>query len=360
MTPLSDEPGQKPFILNSKEERILQAVHDVEIVTLDDIIHLLQFSKKSRNHVGAIMRKLSGGRDYDDQQYLYRAPLPFSAKGAKTRVFCLGARAREVLAIEDAHRPSKFRYHAYSPILHDLMLSRFLVVATTYFAAHTDYKLLETRTCYQLACNPPSISINQNGQKTTITVVPDAWLDIERVSDGKVYPLWIEIDRSTENYQKFKKLVRNRLAVVNSRQYEKTFNTRDVLLCYVTTAATPELADIRLHNMLRWTEELLPHKHLLTKKDEITPADELLLKEREQWASLFRFTTVEYEKMYDQPHRLFTDPVWSKPDETEQIPLFAPITHPNRQETGHGSGETGTNLCRENVAICAEYMGHDS
>ena len=104
------------------------------------------------------MRKLSGGRDYDDQQFLYRQPLPIAAKGTKERVYCLGAKAREVLAIEDAYRPSKFRYLAYSPILHDLMLSRFLVVATTYFAAHTDYKLLETRTCYQLARNPPRIS----------------------------------------------------------------------------------------------------------------------------------------------------------------------------------------------------------
>ena len=71
MTPLSDEPAQKPFILNSKEERILQAVHDLECLTLDDIIHLL-FAKGSRNYGGAIMRKLSGGRDYDDQQFLYR------------------------------------------------------------------------------------------------------------------------------------------------------------------------------------------------------------------------------------------------------------------------------------------------
>ena len=31
MTPLSDEPVQKPFILNNNEERILQAVHDVEM-----------------------------------------------------------------------------------------------------------------------------------------------------------------------------------------------------------------------------------------------------------------------------------------------------------------------------------------
>ena len=114
------------------------------------------------------------------------------------------------------------------------------------------------------------------GKRPPLPSVPDAWLDIERVSDGKVYPLWIEIDRSTENYQKFQQLVRNRLAVVNSRQYEKMFNTKAVLLCYVTTAATRELADIRLHNMLRWTEELLPHKDLLTKEDELTPADELL------------------------------------------------------------------------------------
>ena len=83
MTPPSDEPVQKPFILNSKEERILQAVHDVELVTLDGIIHLLQFSNKSRNYVGVILRKLSGGRDYDDQQFLYRQPLPIAAKGRK-------------------------------------------------------------------------------------------------------------------------------------------------------------------------------------------------------------------------------------------------------------------------------------
>ena len=146
---MPDDPvpkGRIPLlILNSKEERILQAVHDMEIVTLDDIIHLL-FAKGSRNYGGAIMRKLSGGRDYDDQQFLYRFPLPTAAKGTKARVYCLGAKAWEVLAIEDVYRPAKFRHLSYSPLLHDLMLSRFLILATTYFAAQTDYKLLETLT----------------------------------------------------------------------------------------------------------------------------------------------------------------------------------------------------------------------
>lgn len=306
MTLPSGEPVQTPFILNSKEERILKAVHDLECVTLDDIIHLLQYSKKSRNYVGAILRKLSGGHDYDDQQLLYRQPLPIAAKGTKERAYCLGAKAWEVLDIDDAYRSAKFRYLAYSPILHDLMLSRFLVVSTTYFAAHTDYKLLETRTCYQIARNPPRIPLTTNGKTATITVIPDAWLDIERVSDGKAYPLWIEIDRSTENYQKFKQLLRHRLDVVNSRQYEKTFHTKDVLLCYVTTAKTSELADIRLHNMLRWTEELLP-------KEE---------PERQRLAAILRFTAVEYPNMYEQPHALFTEPVWYQPLVNDQVPLF--------------------------------------
>jgi hypothetical protein len=364
MTPLIDEPGQKPFILNSKEERILQAVHDMEIVTLDDIIHLLQFSKKSRNHVGAIMRKLSGGRDYDDQQFLYRQPLPIAAKGTKSRVFCLGAKAREVLFIEDAYRPSKFRYHSYSPILHDLMLSRFLVVASSYFAAQSDYTLLETRTCYELTHHPPRLTVNQNGQQATIAVIPDAWLNIERVTDEAAYPLWIEIDRGTENRQKFQQLVRNRLALVKSQQYEQIFNTKAVLLCYVTTGATPELGDNRLHNMLRWTEDVLSHKDVLTKEDELTPEDELRLAEREKWASLFRFATVEYEKMYDQPHRLFTEPVWYQPDVIEPVALFDPITPQTQQENAHDRVETALIHGREketkSAVVVAEAVGNDS
>jgi hypothetical protein len=311
MTPLTDEPAQKPFILNSKEERILQAVHDLECLTLDDIMHLL-FAKGSRTHVGAIMRKLSGGRDFDDQAFLWRFPLPTAAKGTKERVYCLGAKAREVLAMEDAHRPSKFRYLSYSPILHDLMLSRFLTVATTYCTAQTDYTLLETRTCYQLARNPPHLTVNTNGQKATITVIPDAWLDFERVEDGNAYPLWLEIDRGTENRQKFQQLVRNRLAFVKSPQYEQMFNTTAVLFCYVTTGATPERADIRLHNMLRWTEELLPKEEEEGKEES----------QRQQLAALFRFTTVEYPNMYVRPHALFTEPVWHKPLVNEQVPLF--------------------------------------
>ena len=305
------------------------------------MIHLLKFSKESRNHVGAIMRKLSGGRDYDDQQFLYRQPLPMAAKGTKERVYCLGAKAREVFAIEGAYRPAKFRYLSYSPILHDLTLSRFLVVATTYFASPSRLQTFGNPHLLPARRNPPRITVVSQRKETLLLSSLMHGCYIEHVKDGSEYALWIEVDRWTENIKKFKPLVRNRLAFVKSPQYEKMFNTKAVLFCYVT-AGTPEQTDIRLDNMLRWTEDVLPHKDVLTKEDELTTEDKVLLKEREQYASLFRFATVEYEKMYDQPHRLFTQPVWYQPDEPDPVLLFDPVIPPNQQETGYGQDESGT------------------
>ena len=141
------------------------------------------------------------------------------------------------------------------------------------------------------------------------------------------------------------------------------FNTKAVLFCYVTVG-TPKQTDIRLDNMLRWTEDVLPHKDVFTKEDELTSEDKVLLEEREQYASLFRFATVEYEKMYDQPYRLFTEPIWFKPDEPDQVRLFDPVTSPNQQEAGHGQGETGINQSGENkttaTVVDSEAIGHNS
>jgi hypothetical protein len=303
MTPLSDEHGYKPFILNSKEERILKAVHDLECVTEKEIRHLL-FSKGSRSYVQAILTKLSGGRDYDEQAFLFRFPLPRATKGTKKRVYCLGAKAREVLAVEDYYRPAKFRYLSYSPILHDLTLSRFVTAVTSYCTTHPDYELVETRMCYQLARNPPTVPVAIKRKATQVAVIPDAWLYLERVRDGRAYPLWLEIDRGTENCQKFQQLVRNRLALVKSQQYEKIFHTKAVLLCYVITSTSPELGDTRLQNMLRWTEDVLPKQ------------------DRQQWAALFRFSTVEFETIYDHTQTLLEARVWHIPDDPEPVALF--------------------------------------
>ena len=68
--------------------------------------------------------------------------------------------------------------------------------------------------------------------------------------------------------------------------------------------------------------------------------------------------------MYDQPHRLFTEPVWYKPDEPDQVPLFDPVTRQNQQETAHDQVETALIHSREkktkSAVVVAVAIGHDS
>jgi hypothetical protein len=108
MTPYSDEPVQKPFILNDKEERILDMLRDVGFATEKDIRHFL-FRDKSSAYIRSILAKLSGGRDFAEADLLYRFPVPSTAKGTKQRAYALGPKAGEVKPCDGVYRPSKAR-----------------------------------------------------------------------------------------------------------------------------------------------------------------------------------------------------------------------------------------------------------
>jgi hypothetical protein len=328
--PQSRAPKQRtPVVINSTSERILKAVHEHGVLTNREITQLF-FKPGSRTHAGAILRKLCGEKDFAVGHLLYRIPLPIALQGSRERVYCLGSKAREVLALEDDYQPAKLRYLAYSPLLHDVCLSRLIVATTNYLHAHPEYHVLERRVCYSISRNPPIIPQVIDGKETKVAVIPDAFLRIERVTDGEgdedgdEYGLWIEIDRGTENYKKYKNHVRNRLELAKTGLYEKYFNIDSVLFCYIVTdnaGNTPEMLKTRLHTIRRWTEEVLPKEN------------------REAWASMFRFTTISFESIYAETQSLFEEAKWYQPLVNDTVSLF---DQPNQQETGHGQGETGT------------------
>jgi hypothetical protein len=192
-----------PVVINSTSERILKAVHELGVVTNREITEQY-FKSGARNHSGAILKKLCGGKDYAVGQLLFRSPLPVASPGSRERVYCLGSAAREVLGFEDDYPIAKLRYLSYSPLLHDVCLSRFIVATTNYLHAHPKYHLLERRMCYSIARNPPTIPQVIDGKETKLSVIPDAFLHIEQLADGDEYGIWIEIDRGTENYNKYK------------------------------------------------------------------------------------------------------------------------------------------------------------
>jgi hypothetical protein len=118
--------------------------------------------------------------------------------------------------------------------------------------------------------------------------------------------------------------VRNRIELAKSTLLEEYFNIPSVLFCYIVTdiaGNTPAMLKSRLHTIRRWTEEVLPKKH------------------RKAWASMFRFTTVSFESIYDETRSLFEEAKWHQPLVNDTVSLF---DQPNQQETDHGQGESVT------------------
>ena len=119
-------------------------------------------------------------------------------------------------------RPYKLKHLSYSTVLHNLIFTSFLVAAQI-----TDgVKVSEVQLCYELAKAPGRVDLSSPAggkeKKVTVPVIPDAWMDFERVQDGKSFPVILEIDRGMEYSRKFKQHVRSRIAFIeagNTRMY---------------------------------------------------------------------------------------------------------------------------------------------
>jgi hypothetical protein len=138
------------------------------------------------------------------------------------------------------------------------------------------------------------------------SVIPDGWLQFERLSDGAHFPILVEIDRGSEYQERFKNHIRARLEFIRSEDYERVFDTPAVIIAYATTGQVQAYADTRRKTMGAWTMEVLAELEL------------------ESWASVFRVTTVTYETLYEDAQALFTAPVWYRPDSPTPVRLIAP------------------------------------
>jgi hypothetical protein len=149
----------------------------------------------------------------------------------------------------------------------------------------------ELRISYELARN------------ITKTVIPDAWLLLGH-TNGKKFPVMIELDHGMEHQQKFKRHIQAKIEFIRSGQYVKLFGTQAVLIAYITTGQIPESRERRRKTMALWTKEVL---------------EELNLK---NWASIFRFHSLVLENIYNQS--IFEKPVWFTPYSSEPLHLLTP------------------------------------
>jgi protein involved in plasmid replication-relaxation len=139
----------RPILLTPRIEKILRAISFYRFMTARDLAHLL-YSPSSLTHVREILASLSNAK------YLYRFQLPHTSRGNTENVFVLGTRGREFLSslgtqVAGYFRPYKVAHATRSQITHDLVLTRFCVAAAVWAAKQPDFKLKQTRICYELS-----------------------------------------------------------------------------------------------------------------------------------------------------------------------------------------------------------------
>ena len=283
----------KPLLLTPRDEEILTSVYRYRFVTSTDIAYLL-FKPSYMPYVRSRLTRLSGGKDLEENTYLCRFRL-HTTRGNPERIFTLGSKGREFLQsqkgkqVDWRFRPGKFKFFSYSAILHHLLLTRFLVAASWWCRNREETLLLEERTSYDLARNPPQVTITKKEKPIRISIIPDAWLFFA-LPQGK-YAVLFELDRGMEFQEKFKQHVRGRIELIRSGKYKEVFGVPGVIISYLTTGQTPEYRTTRMKTMNAWTGEVLAELNL------------------KNWGGIFRFASVEFDSLYDQTPALFEEPV---------------------------------------------------
>jgi Replication-relaxation len=287
--------------LTPTEEEMLRIISVYRYMTALDMAYRLG-TPKTLTRVRSRLTRLAGGTDYQERSFLYRFPLPSSNKGGnRERVFTLGAAGREVveslgMPVDWYYRPSKTGRLSGSHLAHQLLVTRFVVAAQQWTNQQPDYSLAEMKLSFEIA--------RHLGKQSGEAVVPDAWLHFARVG-GRKSPVLLEIDRGTEYQERFKNHIRGRIEFIRSGEYARIFGTQAVSIAYGTTGQVPDYAETRRKTMAAWTMEVL---------------EELELK---SWAGVFHFTTVVYERLYEDAQTIFTKPVWYRPDSmTTVVPLL--------------------------------------
>jgi Replication-relaxation len=329
MPPVSkpSKPRHEPGALSYAEEKVLRAARDLPVFSAKDITHLLSAKGSQGSYYRALLKKLCGGADGKNNAYLYRFTRPHTTGNAR-RFYTLtrrGAAMLRDLGVEADYwyRSWKASHYSFSFMQHHHAVSQF-IVGLQAFVRHTDnpaYQVIELRTGFSIARKAPCLMLGADGQETSIPVIPDAWVYIER-SEGtppkiQGFSLWIEVYFGTETKTKFQQLVLNSINFIRFKGYETYFGTPALLCCYLAVGATMDYRIARLHTMRTWTAEVLAGEQL------------------DKWAALFRFSTID-ECLYDTL-MIFTDPAWYLVGSDTLVRLFPPS---HEQEEADGNSTT--------------------
>ena len=276
-------------------------------MTARDVAHLL-FNPSAIVRVRQLLPSMCGGADFGRNQYLYRFRMPDVSAGNPERVYALGNLGRKFLSAEfgllvDKRFRPEGAHLSFTQMIHNLVLTRFLVAAHRWAGTRSGVRLSQVRICYELGAG--TADTGERGKREKGAVIPDGWLLFQKVERGKKtvdFPVLVEIDRGTMFKKRFKEHVASRIEFVRSGAYREMFGQEAVVIVYATTGTTGEGVEGRRGALAEWTEELFKEQR------------------RESWGRVFRFCSLSYGEIYAAP--LFEGKVWYRPDLESAVRLF--------------------------------------
>lgn len=186
--------------------------------------------------------------------------------------------------------------------MHHLTLTRFLVAARVWFKGGPGIEIPNLNISYVMERAPGRVEVVKEGKRTSVKVIPDAWILFENRRANVRTAVLLEIDRGTAYREKFKEHVRTRIEFVRSGGYERMFGGKGCIITYATTGELPEYRESRCGVMCDWTMQELCDLQI---------AD---------WASILRFGAIVRKEMVDTP--LFTGRIWRRPDSDSPVRLL--------------------------------------
>jgi Replication-relaxation len=288
------------FAVTPVHDLLLRSLNTLHLATAEQLCRL----NYRRGMLTTVQTRL---KDLVDHGYCLVLSQP-TIRGRAAYVYTLARKGLNHLAaqgieVPDYFRPSEEREREANFLFlsHSLALTDVLVAADLFLKAEPAYTiqtLLHERT---LKRTPFHTSFARNGKTERFTLIPDAYMEFwHRTNEGREEPIpvYVEVDRGTEDQKFFRKRIRSYSVFVTSQAYRSVANLPAITIAFATTKGEKRVAQMR-----EWTRR------------------ELAATSEPKWlADLFLFTHLPEEI---EPRHLFLAPVWYVPsDDSHPVSLL--------------------------------------
>ena len=339
------------LLLTPKDENILRLFGKFRLLTAQEITHLCysgwvgKTTPKTKDSVptGSLtyarsrLSALSGHQDITDKSLTYGYPLwrvsfPTGKRGTNEKIFALSLTGRQMLEglgipVSWHMRPSRLRTFAHSTLLHDLTHNRFVVAMHAWAESSKPNLRIESHLSYELSQAPITVEIPVPSSRlvrgelveipvmTKVGVIPDGEIVITNTSTGERLLILLEIDHNTQAPERLRNHIAALLAYTKSLHFKRRYGNIPYRILYATQGVTDTASKSRLAYLCDFTLKLLTES------------------KRTRDSQYFRFTTIEFARLYTDAKRLFDDaePSWYLPGDVKQQSPVALFTEAKPQ-----------------------------